>query len=274
MRRPVNFAAVAAVALSGSMLAGCGSGGPSTAPSAAALATTPATQAPTAHAFTNPPPTQIPGCLPKCWFGQLTRPGPLSGEYETKYFFGGQMTVTVPDGWFGYEDSTGELSIGPAGSEDARVEFWIDVYAVKDGNGTPDDSVARTADAIIPWFLDKPIIEVVKREPTTFGGLPAEAIEYRRNDKAKNEVPDCPAEIQPCSAEFGYPEWDGSFGEGSPFHSRLVYANAMWGGERHSVYAMFWAWGTFYDQHIEQATGMIDSATLPDGVEAAPASTP
>ena len=26
------------------------------------------------------------------------------------------------------------------------------------GNGTPDESVERTADAIIPWFLDKPVI--------------------------------------------------------------------------------------------------------------------
>jgi hypothetical protein len=49
------------------------------------------------------------------------------GDYTTSYFFGGQFTVTVPEGWYGYEDSTGELAIGPEGSDDARLGFWIDV---------------------------------------------------------------------------------------------------------------------------------------------------
>ena len=62
----------------------------------------------------------------------------------------------------------------------------------------------------------------------------------------------------------------GDRGEGSPFHSRLVYANATWGGEKHSIYAMFWAWSTFYDQYLDEATSLIDSVGLPDGVEAAP----
>lgn len=215
---------------------------------------------------TNPPATPIPGCLPDCWFGRLTQPGPLSGEYTTSYFFGGQLTVTVPPGWYGYEDSTGELAIGLPNDESARLEFWIDVYAAKDASGTPDQSVERTSDAVIAWFLDKPIIEVVERSTTTLDGLPAESIEYRRNEKAKNEVPDCPTEIRPCVAEFGYPEWDGAFAEGDPFHSRLIVADATWGGEPHSIYVMFWATGPAYEELVDEVDDVISSVRLPEGV--------
>jgi hypothetical protein len=261
-----------ALLASSTILVACGGAHTPTDPATPAAGTPAATTAPTTAAvLTNPPPTQIPGCLPKCWFGQLTRPGPLSGDYKTKYFFGGQMTVTVPDGWFGYEDSTGELAIGPADKGDfAKVEFWIDVYAVSDGNGTPDESIERSADAIIPWFVDKSIIDVIKRQPATLGGLTAEAIEYERNDDGKNEVADCPKEIQPCSAAFGYPEWDGSFGEGDHFHSVLVYTTATWGGETHSIYAMLWSLDPYYDQFADLALEMIESARLPAGVQDAP----
>lgn len=261
-----GFAALFSIAL---ILGAC-SGQPSgsTAPTVAAVATTLATLAPTAPALTNPPPTPIPGCLPKCWFGHLTRPGAISGAYTTKFFFGGQMTVTVPDGWWGYEDSTGELSIGLPNDENARLEFWIDVYAASDAAGTPDESVERTGDAVVAWFVKKPIIEVIERAPLTLDGIPAESIEYRRNEDAKNEVSDCPAEIRPCAFEFGYPEWDGSFSEGDPFHSKLVVANATWGGEDHTIYVMFWAIGPFYEELVDDADAIIASVQLPEGVEA------
>src|SRR6185503_19517698 len=120
--------------------------------------------------------------LPQCWTGRLIRPNEMSGSYRTKNFFGGQLTVTVPDGWSGYEDSTGELSVGLPRDEEARLEFWIDIYAVSDPAGTPDESVELSGDAIVDWLLEKPLVKLIKREPTTIGGLPAEAIEYRRND--------------------------------------------------------------------------------------------
>jgi hypothetical protein len=237
------------------------------APSAVAIASTSPTAAATIG--TNPPPSPIPGCLPKCWFGHSKTPGLLSGAYTTSYFFGGGLTVVAPDGWTGYEDSTGELAIGPTGIDDARVELWIDVYAAKDPAGTPDTAVERTADAIIPWFLDKPVIDVIQQAPATLGGLPATSIEYRRNAKGRNEDPECPAELRPCSVAFGYPEWDGAFGEGSRFHSRLVVMNAMWGGEPHSVYALFSATDALYDRYADAAIALVDGAVLPAGVAAA-----
>ena len=243
------------------LLAACTSAAPDTTPRVATATGTPSNATPPAE-------TPIPGCLPQCWVGQLTRPGPISGDYSTVYFFGGQMTVTVPDGWYGYEDSTGELAIGHPDDESARLEFWIDVYAASDPAGTQDPSIERTGEAVVAWFVDKPIIDVVERAPTTLGGIPAESIEYRRNEDGANEDPDCPAEIQPCAVEFGYPEWDGTFSEGDAFHSQLIVANAVWGGEHHSIYAMFWAIGPAYDAQIEEARAIIDSVTLPLGVEA------
>jgi hypothetical protein len=178
------------------------------------------------------------------------------------------MAVTVPSGWYGYEDSTGELSIGHPDDENARLEFWIDVYAVRHPAGTRNPSIRRTGDAVVAWLVDKPLIDVVERGPAMLGGLPAKSIEYRRNDGAPSEDPNCPAEIQPCAVEFGYPEWDGPFAEGDAFHSRLIVADAMWGGEHHSIYAMFWAIGPAYEEQIDEALAVIHSVRLPPGVEA------
>ena len=246
------------------LAAGC-SGGPGM--TAAPTLTSAASMAPSPAALrTSPPATQIPGCLPSCWTGRLVRPNAISGPYTTRNFFGGQLTVTVPDGWWGYEDSTSELSIGLPRDENARMEFWIDVYAASDPAGTRDESVERTGDAVMTWFLKKPIIKLVEREPASLGGLPAEAFEYRRNDKAATEDPNCPTELKPCSLAFGYPEWDGAFQEGGPFHSRLVMANATWGGAKHSIYVMFWAMDPNYGEMIDRVQAIIDSIQLPDGV--------
>jgi hypothetical protein len=184
------------------------------------------------------------------------------------------MTLAAPDGWTGYEDSTGELAIGPTGIDDARVELWIAIYAAKDAAGAPDPGVDRAAEAIIPGCRAKPVVDLIQQVPATLGGLPATSIEYRRNAKGRNEDPECPAELQLCSVAFGYPEWDGAFGEGARFHSRLVFMDAMWGGERHSVYAMFSATDALYDQYADAAAAVVEGAVLPAGVTPAPTATP
>lgn len=260
---------LAVFGLAALVAAGCGANPGSLAPSAAAVATAPLTSAPNQKTFSDPPPTQIPSCLPQCWFGHLTRPGAISGDYTTAYFFGGQLRVTVPDGWWGYEDSTGELAIGLPNDESAGVDFWIDVYAASDITGTPDESVERTGDAVVAWFVDKPIIDVIERAPLTLDGIPAESIEYRRNDHAPNEAPGCPAEFRPCSVAFGYPEWDGASTEGGEFHSKLLVANASWGGEDHTIYVLFWAIGPSYEELVDDVDAIIASVRLPEGVQAA-----
>jgi len=225
---------------------------------------TPAAEAP---ARTAPPATPLPACRPRCVAGRLTRPGVLGGEYQTKNFFGGQLTVTVPEGWFGYEDSTSELSISPNGSEDARLELWIDVHAAADPAGTRDQTVDLRAEAMTAWIVSNPNLEILRRTPATFGGLAAEAIDWARAAGAVNADPGCPAEIQPCVVEFGYPEWDGAFGEGGPFRSRLVIAKAAWSGGQHTLYAMTWASTADNFAAIEaEAMAIIEGARLPPGV--------
>lgn len=262
MNRLVPLAMLAVV------VAACGGTALTTAaPSQVAIATAAPTPAATHATLTNPPASHIPGCLPQCWFGHLTRPGPLSGPYRTTNFFGGQMTLTVPDGWYGYEDSTGELAIGRPNDENARLEFWIDLQAAADPSGTPDASVERTGDAILAWFLAKKIVHVIKQEPTIVGGLPAVSVEYSRNDKAPTEDPGCPAAIQPCSVAFTYPEWNGGvFGEGSHFHSKLLVINASWGGVRHSIYVSFAAIDPDYGDLLETVDAAIASVNWPAGV--------
>jgi hypothetical protein len=257
--------------LSGSVLVACGGSSPaSVAPTQPAAAATPTAAATAAAILTGPPPTAIPGCLPKCWFGHISEPGPISGPYTTKYFFGGQMSLTVPAGWYGYEDSTGELAIGRPNDDNARLEFWIDIEAAADPNGTPDASVDRTGDAVLAWFLKKKIIHVLDQATTTVGGLPAKTLEYSRNDKAATEDPGCPAALQPCSVAFTYPEWHGGyFGEGRHFHSKLLVVNATWGGERHTIYVSFAAIDPDYDDLIETVDAVIGSVTWPTVVEAA-----
>jgi hypothetical protein len=216
-----------------------------------------------------PSQSPIPGCLPACVTGRLKRPGPLSGDYTTQNFFGGQFTVTVPSGWEGFEDSTGELAIGPAGSEDGRVEFWIDVYAVEAASGSRDETVDITADAMAAWIASNPNLEILDRQPAMFGDLPAEAFDWLKRADAVNSVPDCPAELLPCVSLFGYPEWDGAFSEGGPARDRLVLAKATWGGTPHAIYALVWAVNEESFAEIQaNAMQMIEGARLPYGVTA------
>ena len=264
-----------ALVAASTIVVACGGGQSSTAPTQAAAASVAATAAPTTGAtLTNPPPTQIPGCLPQCWLGHLKRPGPLAGDYTTSYFFGGQMTVTLPVGWYGFEDSTGELSLGQKDRSDFGLVFALDLYAVADAQGTPDERFERSAEGVTTFFVQQQGIDIIKRGAGTIGKLPGEAIEYRRSDDATNQDPDCPEEIRPCIVELGYPEWDTAFGEGSPFHSRIVIAKATWGGQEHAVYAILWAEEGSYDEVAETAIAIINGAQLPDGVEAPPLASP
>jgi len=210
--------------------------------------------------------TPIPGCLPQCWTGRIEQPGPLSGDYTTKNFFGGGMTVTPPEGWFGYEDSTSELSIGPAGADNARVEFWIDVHVAKDPAGARGD-VPITADAMTDWIASNRNLKIVSRRTEPWGPLTAEVFDWTRAEEAVNGDPGCPDEYKPCVVEFGYPEWDAAFSEGGPFRDRLFIAPATWGGQPHTVYAMIWADDDAAFEKVEAAaTEMVRGVRFPEGV--------
>lgn len=246
------------------LLAACGSSGGGS-PSASAVAA--ASVAPSAAA--SGAATPIPGCLPACGEPNLVRPGDLpAGDYTTKHFFGGQLTVTVPAGWTSFEDSTGEFALRPKGTEDRALLFWIDVYPIVDGTFEPVAGFDGTAKAMIDWIEANPNITVTEKGTGTLGGLEATTLEFGRSPKAVNVDEDCPAELRPCVGFLSFPQWDGEFfSEGGPFHLRLVAADATWGGEPHAVYALI---DTMSDAVFAElapvATKMIEGARLPEGV--------
>jgi hypothetical protein len=255
-------------------LVGCaGSSGTSLAtsdavgPSSSAVAASSAS--PSGLPTSSPVITPIPGCLPDCVEPNLVRPGSLpAGDYTTQFFFGGHLTVTIPDGWTSFEDSTGEFALRPEGTEDRAVLFWIDVYPIVDGTFEPVAGFDGTAKAMVAWIEANPNITVIEKGPGSLGGLEATTLEFLPSDEAVNVDPGCPPEVQPCVGLLSFPQWRGEFfSQGGPFHEQLVAVDATWGGESHAVYVMIDAANEAAFREIEPAAmEMIESARLPAGV--------
>jgi hypothetical protein len=88
---------------------------------------------PTTTTTTTSPPAEIRGCVPQCVAG-ITEPGDLpAGEYQTEWFFGGEMLLTFDAGWTSGEDSTGEFTVSPIEATENGIFFWEDVYPVEEG---------------------------------------------------------------------------------------------------------------------------------------------
>ena len=247
------------------VLVACSGGGapPSSQPSSAVVTDTPAPSipsvAPSASAA-SPAFTPIPGCLPACVEGAIAQPGDLpTGDYTTRHFFGGQFTVSVPEGWSSFEDSTGEFALAPKAHEGAAVLFWLDVYPAIDPTNEPVLGIDRSVEGRFAWLEANPNVAVSARRQATLGGLAAQAVEFERSQRAKNVDPGCPTASRPCVGLFGFPQWDYNYSQGGPFHLRLTAADAAWGGERHVIYAMTeGADAELYAEIEAQAEAMID----------------
>jgi hypothetical protein len=237
--------------------------------SSGSSAATPEAVAATATAAPSPVVTPIPGCLPECVRPSLVRPGDLpAGDYTTKNFFGGQLTVTVPKGWTSFEDSTGEFGLRPQGMENGALLFWIDVYPIVDGTFEPVAGFDGTAKTLTEWIEANPNITVFEKGAVEFGGLEAMSLEFGRSPDAVNVDPDCPAEFQPCVGLLSFPQWEGEFfSQGGPFHERFVAVDATWGGETHGLYVMVDAMSDEVFKELDPvAIEMIRTARLPSGV--------
>lgn len=181
----------------------------------------------------------MPGCVPQCRTGKLTRPGPLpAGRYTTVNFFAGALTVTVDEGWASHEDSTGEFELDRA--DGTVILVWLDVYPVN-GCATPGcptseararvTEVGPDAAAMAEWLHENPNLTVDDDEQLIVDGIAFESLNVAVADDANNDDPDCPA--KPCVSILGYPEWDfpGAFGRIS--HLRLYLADIEYGGKNH-----------------------------------------
>ncbi len=264
MRRLVVLAVMCALS------AACSSSGGGAASASAVAAASVAPTAASASAAASGVGTPIPGCLPACVEPNLIRPGDLpAGDYTTKHFFGGQLTVTVPDGWTSFEDSTGEFALRPQGTEDRALLFWIDVYPIVDGTFQPVEGFDGTAKAMVDWIAANPNIAVIEKGIGRFGGLEATTLEFGPSPNAVNVDEECPAEFRPCVGLLSFPQWEGGFySEGGPFHVRMVAVDATWGGESHGLYAMISAPDdAVFAELAPVATEMIEGARLPEGVK-------
>jgi hypothetical protein len=253
-------------------LAGCGSAGaPTPTPTSTAVAGLPspterATPVPTAK----PSPSPIPGCLPDCVTPNLRVPGKLSaGANRSRYFFGGQIVVTLPDAsWRSREDSTGEYEFNNGNPDWIDAELWLDVYPVVDEPGFPKlPGYDGTAKALVDWVAANRNVKVTARGPATVGGLTGEMIEFERSPKAINLDESCPMEIRPCVNLFRFVQWDGVFSSAGPFKNRLYALDVEWGGIKHAFYAMITA-GTvaYFDEFAPIAAPIIEGLQLPPGV--------
>src|SRR5205807_7404272 len=91
---------------------------------------------------------------------------------------------------------------------------------------------------VLSWIEHNPNVKVISRKPSAIGPLKGLLLDIGRSADAVNVDPGCPDVLKPCVGLVGFPQWDTFFGEGGPFHIRILAADATWGGKKHVVYAL------------------------------------
>ena len=202
-----------------------------------------------------------------CLTPNFRTPGAIPvGAYETRFFFGGQLGVHVPDEtWSSREDSTGEFELHQGNR--SGLLFWVDIWPVVPPANTREPGFHNTAKELGDWLAANRNVKVVQRVPGTLGGANAEVVDFERSSPATNDDPGCPVDLKPCVNMFGFEQWDDAFSSGGPFYNRLYTADVTWGGTHHVVSAMIWAdTKAFFDEFAAAAETIVEGATLPAGV--------
>ena len=176
------------------------------------------------------------GCVPACMLG-LTRPGNLPpGEYQTKYFFGGRMQVTLDGDWRSREDSTGEFHLSPNGSNNDLL-FWEDVYPLE--NETRVEDVPMTAAGLLDWLSGSPRLKTTAPVAGHIGEtIPATIVDVSIAKGAPNEDPGC-VDVS-CILFLGFPQWDAPWGIAEPQIQRFYIADVSYGGASHLFVAVIY----------------------------------
>jgi hypothetical protein len=185
---------------------------------------------------------ELDGCMPACKDGNMIEPGTLpEGEYQTEWFFGGQMTLRFDDaGWTSHEDSTGEFQAASPDVPDNDILFWEDVYPVEPPGGSviwlSTDEVKRiegvpvTVAGLLGWMRSSSQLEVSAPTSGTIGDLPATVVDVRVADDAVDDDPgNCP--VRACVNFLGFPQWDGPWGLAAP--ARFYLSDVTYGGRDH-----------------------------------------
>jgi hypothetical protein len=182
--------------------------------------------------------------MPRCKDGNLVVPGDIpAGEYDTVWFFGGEMRLTFDDdGWTSREDSTGEFVVSPLYAPDENdILFWEDIYPVKPPHGATTwksfhgmeriQGVPLTAAGLLDWMKSSSQLEVSEPTSGTIGDLPATVVDVSVADDAVNDDPkNCP--VRACVNFLGFQQWDGSWGiAGGPV--RFYLSDVTYGGRDH-----------------------------------------
>jgi hypothetical protein len=169
-------------------------------------------------------------CLPRCVRGS-SEAGPFTvgRRYQTRWFFGGYMTITAERAWLGDEDSTGELSLFVPGEADYRIHFWLDPYPAKDGARVA--SVPFTSSGLIGWLQHDENFVVSDPTDSLVGVLPASVVDVHLSRGAPQQYSDCGA---PCVDMLGFEQFDDPYGgiRGDDVY-RIYFADVQYGGSDH-----------------------------------------
>lgn len=182
-----------------------------------------------------PVPDPIRGCVPSCNTPGLTQPGPLSpGAYETQWFFGGEMVITLEEPWSSHEDSTGEFGLTLDATPENGVYFWEDVYPVEDGERV--GGVPMTVDGMLDWIREDPRLEASAPQRGRIGDLTATVVDVAVSKGTENEDPACPSDT--CVLWLGFPQWFGSWGIEGRQVQRFYLSDVTYGGKTHLFVAV------------------------------------
>jgi hypothetical protein len=131
-------------------------------------------------------------CVPRCGVGHIAGGALPNGRYQTRWFFGGYMTVTTDGTWNLGEDSNAELSLPIA--EGYQIAFSLDPQLVL--HGSVADDVALEADSYIEWLSGHPDLTVSEPVATAIGSVPATAVDISLAPGAGQDEADCGTD--PC----------------------------------------------------------------------------
>jgi hypothetical protein len=182
--------------------------------------------------------------MPACKDGNSTTPGFLpQGDYQTEWFFGGEMTLTLDDAeWTSREDSTGEFVVSPLSAPDENdILFWEDVYPIEPKDVYWDfpvhmktvdrvKGVPPTAAGMLDWLRSSSQLKISKPTAGTIGDLPATVVDVSVAADAVNDDRNCP--VRACVNFLGFPQWDGPWGI-APGPVRFYLSDVSYGGQKH-----------------------------------------